>query len=369
MTRPYVSSLLQPMDRRHFLQVSSAGTVGLAAAPVRAANTPPRPAAELKHWVWVRGDRPREEWRTLFGQFQEVGITAALIDMAPSTLESVIPLAAEYGLEVHGWMITMMEGGLEDEHPEWYAVNRNGESTATDPPYVDYYKFMCPSREPVRRHKMERARRLLEVEGLAGLHLDYIRYPDVILPSALWPTYGIVQDREYASYDYCYCDVCRATFESRTGIDPLDLEDPSQHPAWVQYRQDTIVEMVNGLSQVAHAAGKPITAAVFPSPSIARSLVRQDWPRWPLDAVLPMVYNWFYEQGTDWIEPTVLEGVTALGGRFPLYAGLYVAELTPDDLAEAARRALAGGASGVVIFEGTGPTPEHWSALASVLRP
>lgn len=359
------------MDRRHFLHVSGAGAVGLAgcaAAPVAATSRPGQPAADLKHWVWVRGTRPDAEWRSLFGQFRDVGITAALIDVGADDLEAVVPLAAEHGIEVHAWMITMMEGGLEDEHPEWYAVNRNGESTATDPPYVDYYKFMCPSREPVRRHKEGRARRLLEVEGVAGLHLDYIRVPDVILPSALWPTYDIVQDREYAPYDYCYCEVCRGRFEARTGIDPLELEDPSQNAAWVQYRYDTITEVVHGLSQVAHAAGKPITAAVFPSPSIARTLVRQDWPRWPLDAVLPMVYNWFYEEGTDWIEPTVREGVTDLGGRLPLYAGLYVAELTPAELAEAARRALAGGASGVVIFEGAGTSPEHWSALRPVLR-
>ncbi|WP_420456024.1 hypothetical protein [Rubrivirga sp.] len=359
------------MDRRQFLQVSGAGTVGLAggaSAPARAAVAPLSAPADLKHWTWVRGTRLDAEWRQLFGQFRDVGITAALIDVDAEALAAVVPIAAESGIEVHAWMITMMEGGFEDEHPEWYAVNRDGESTATDPPYVDYYKFMCPSREPVRRHKEARARRLAGIEGIAGLHLDYIRVPDVILPSALWPTYGIVQDREYAPYDYCYCEVCRGRFEARTGIDPLALEDPSQNRAWVQYRYDTITEVVHGLSQVARAAGVPITAAVFPSPSIARTLVRQDWPRWPLDAVLPMVYNWFYEEGTDWIEPTVREGVTDLGGRFPLYAGLYVAELTPDQLAEAARRALAGGARGVVVFEGAGTSPEHWAALGAVLR-
>ncbi len=361
------------MDRRQFLHVGGAGAVGLAAGAPAGATTPapsasPAARPDLKHWVWIRGSRSSSEWREVLGTAREVGITAVLIDAPPDGLREAIPVADGLGMEVHAWMITMMEGGLEDEHPEWYAVNRLGESTATDPPYVDYYKFMCPSREPVRRHKEARARRLLEVDGIAGLHLDYIRVPDVILPSALWPTYDIVQDREYAPYDYCYCEVCRGRFEARTGIDPLSLEDPSQNAAWVQYRYDTITEVVHGLSQVAHAAGKPISAAVFPSPTIARQLVRQDWPRWPLDAVLPMVYNWFYEEGTDWIEPTVREGVTALGGRFPLYAGLYVAELTPDGLAEAARRALAGGASGVVVFEGVGPTAAHWSALGAVLR-
>lgn len=363
------------MDRRQFLNVGGAGAIGLAACAPAVATTPapatasgPIAPSDLKHWVWIRGDRSAEEWRGVLRSAREAGLTAALVDAGPEALARAVPLAREHGIELHAWMITMMEGGLEDEHPEWYAVNRLGESTAVSPPYVDYYKFMCPSREPVRRHKEARARALLEVDGVAGLHLDYIRVPDVILPSALWPTYDIVQDREYPPYDYCYCEVCRGRFEARTGIDPLTLEDPSQNAAWVQYRYDTITEVVHGLSQVAHAYDKLITAAVFPSPSIARRLVRQDWPRWPLDAVLPMVYNWFYEEGTDWIEPTVREGVTALGGRFPLYAGLYVPELPPADLAEAARRALAGGARGVVVFEGVGTSPEHWSALGAVLQ-
>ncbi|MEM1115518.1 MAG: hypothetical protein AAF845_04445 [Bacteroidota bacterium] len=363
------------MDRRQFLSVGSAGAVGLTACTPALATAPepsaaPGPVApdDLKHWVWIRGDRSAEDWREVLGQAREAGVTAALVDATPEGYAVALPEAAALGIEVHAWMITMMEGGLEEEHPEWYAVNRLGASTATDPPYVDYYRFMCPSREPVRRHKEARGRRLLEIDGIAGLHLDYIRVPDVILPSALWPTYDIVQDREYPPYDYCYCGVCCGRFEARTGIDPMALEDPSQNAAWVQYRYDTITEVVHGLSQVARAYDRPITAAVFPSPTIARTLVRQDWPRWPMDALLPMVYNWFYEEGTDWIEPTVREGVTDLGGRFPLYAGLYVPELPPADLAEATRRALAGGASGIAIFEGVGTSAEHWSALGAVLR-
>ena len=357
------------MDRRQFLQVGSAGAVGLAApASVARRAQPGTGRPDGKHWVWVRGDRSMGDWRTVLGTARDAGITAALIDASAESLTEAVEVGNELGMDVHAWMITMMEGNQEMAHPEWYAISREGHSTATHPPYVNYYKFMCPTRPAVRQHKVERARQRLAVPGLAGLHLDYIRYPDVILPSALWSVYDIVQDREYPPYDYCYCEVCRETFASRTGIDPLKLDDPSQNAAWLQFRYDTIVEMVNALSQTAHAAGVEVTAAVFPSPSIARRLVRQDWPRWPLDAVFPMVYNGFYEEGTDWIEPTVREGVTALGGRLPLYAGLYVPDLNPAGLAEAARRALAGGADGIAVFEGVGPTPDHWAALGEVLR-
>ena len=55
--------------------------------------------------------------------------------------------------------------------------------------------------------------------------------------------------------------------------------------------------------------------------------------------------------------------MAALDGRLPLYAGLYVPELDPDELAQAVRAAIAGGASGVALFESQAPTEEHWQAF------
>ena len=114
-----------------------------------------------------------------------------------------------------------------------------------------------------------------------------------------------------------------------------------------------------------HAHKKQVTAAVFPTPAIARALVRQDWVRWKVDAVLPMVYHAFYKEEVAWIERATREGVDALRGRIPLYTGLYVPDLPPADLGRAVDRALAGGAQGVSLFQGNTLTPAHW---AGVLR-
>ena len=81
-----------------------------------------------------------------------------------------------------------------------------------------------------------------------------------------------------------------------------------------------------------------------------------------------MLYQGFYNEDLAWIERSTREGVVALGGRLPLYAGLYVPDLPPADLASAASRALAGGAAGITVFEGNTLTPEHWAALAPVLK-
>jgi hypothetical protein len=88
--------------------------------------------------------------------------------------------------------------------------------------------------------------------------------------------------------------------------------------------------------------------------------VRQDWARWNLDAVFPMVYHSFYDQPIGWIETAVREGVRALPESRPLYAGLYLPALKSDEEFErAARAARRGGAAGVSLFGGLRRVPSR----------
>jgi uncharacterized lipoprotein YddW (UPF0748 family) len=360
------------MNRRDFLRVTG---LGLFATPVAAASDfsprllPDPPPVKLKHWAWLRGGVTSvDAWKRTLAGLRETGIEAVLISGSADFYRTYVPPARDEGVEVHAWLFTMMRGEHVKTHPEWYAVNRKGVSTAEKPPYVDYYRFLCPSRDEVREALRGVVRELASIDGLASVHLDYIRYPDVILPVALWPKYGIVQDKEYPEYDYCYCAVCRDAFKRRAGVDPLELPDPPGHAAWLQYRYDTITEVVSLLADEVHARKKLLTAAVFPTPAIARALVRQEWTRWKVDAVLPMVYHAFYKEDVAWIERATREGVQALRGRIPLYSGLYVPDLPPADLARAARNAIAGGAQGISIFQGNTLTADHRTALAAVIK-
>ena len=365
------------MDRRQFLATLGVGAAALGGEAFTAIGglTPSERAARAraKNWAWLRGEpvgqgfNP-EEWRRSLARMKRFGIDAVLISGAPEFYRRAAPAAAAEGVELHAWMFTMMRGEFVATHPDWYAVSRTGVSTAVKPPYVDYYKFMCPSRDDVRQAVVSTVRDLVQVEGLASIHLDYIRYPDVILPVALWPKYNLVQDREYPAFDFCYCAVCRGRFTQQSGVDPMTIDDLAAHAAWLQYRYDTITRVVHDVAVEAHGAKKIVTAAVFPTPAIAKRLVRQEWTKWDVDAVLPMVYNGFYKEDVGWIERATREGVDALAGRIPLYTGLYVPDLPPADLARAAERAFAGGARGISVFEGNTLTPEHWNALAPVLR-
>ena len=337
---------------------------------------------KLKNWTWINTDlkTPDDEWKQRFAQMRNAGIDAILpcvssmnsaayqselLPVSGEWLERILPLAKAEELEVHAWTMVMpcTIAEINEQHPEWFAVNGKGESAAHKPAYVDYYKFLCPSRPQVHEFLQKQVAELAQYEGLDSVHLDYIRYPDVILASSLQPKYGIVQDREYPDYDYCYCEVCRNMFKEQAGIDPLELEDPSTSQEWRQFRYDRITHIVKELlSPIIHQHGKKVTAAVFPN----WEHVRQQWSVWDLDAALPMLYHSFYEADIAWIRTECEKGVKSLPEDIPLYSGLFIPALSPEELPQAVKASIEGGAKGVSLFAAGSMSDEHWESFKQV---
>ena len=232
-----------------------------------------------------------------FSKCSEVGIEAIMMECHggyPKILDSTsfrdeaaiqiirraVPYASKYGVELHAWIWTTnrCEKTLREAHPEWYQVNAQGESCNDIKLYNrEHYRWLCPSRPEVTEYLKDRVRELAEIEGLDGIHLDFIRYPDVILPYGLHESRGVVQDKVYPLWDFCYCDVCRAEFKKQYGIDPMDLEDPTACQEWMQYRWDAMAHMASEVAAEIKKCGKVSSAAVFASPEESKKLVRQDW--------------------------------------------------------------------------------------------
>ena len=375
------------MNKREFLRTLGLAGLGLAARPLLHSRAPFRAAAPefgTKHWAWLATDLSSspDDMKRQFALMRRSGIDAILpeiydaqrayynskhLPVEEAWLERLLPIARAEELEVHGWMWSM-PCNIDDvrkQHPEWFAVNRKGESAAEKPAYVDYYKFLCPSHAGVHQFLAATVTELCQYENLRGVHLDYIRYPDVILPKALQPKYGLTQDREYPEFDYCYCDACRHDFREQTGIDPMSLEDPASNTLWKQFRYDRITRLVNEtLIPIAHAHGKTITAAVFPG----WDMVRQQWPAWKLDAVMPMLYHSLYKKGPEWIREETEKGVRSLQGRAPLYSGILIFHLDEKEFARALEAGLEGGANGIVLFEGGSMSAAQWEIFSSVIR-
>jgi uncharacterized lipoprotein YddW (UPF0748 family) len=215
---------------------------------------------------------------------------------------------------------------------------------------------LCPSRTEVQQYLEQQATDILTKDYVDGIHLDYVRYCDVVLPVNLWDHYKIEQTKELPEYDYCYCEVCRAKFKEQYGTELADIQYPEASLSWRLFRYNNIIRVVNSISAIAHKNNKLITAAVFPTPEVARRNVRQDWTNFKLDGVCPMIYHGFYKEKVSWIGDAVAEGIHFLAGEFPLYAGLYLSDFKSDDeLKQGMQYAMKNGASGVSLFGNVTP--------------
>ena len=287
-------------------------------------------------------------------------------------------IAHATGLEYHAWIPAMLKG---DADSTWYAVNRKGESAYTVQAYVPYYKCMCPNNPDVINYLVTEYSKIAEIPEVDFIHLDYIRYVDVILARGLWDKYGLVMNEEYPTADYCYCDKCVADFKAESGIDIKSVEDPSTCEEWKQFRYNRITSLVNKIAAAVHAKGKKVSAAVFPGPdSYAKKLVRQEWNKWDIDAFFPMNYNDFYLEPASWVGEITKEEVASVNGKKPVYSGLFICRdwqnkanikdpeghgLIPSEIGEAVRGSIEAGAAGVALFIPANMTDEHWARNSS----
>lgn len=357
----------------------------LAAVALIATACSKAPETKIKAYGW-QGEGGNTTEKTLqadFSKWKSHGLDGVCYNAGFNVEKQAraAKVAHANGLEYHAWIPTMLKG---DADSTWYAVNRKGESAYHVQAYVPYYKFMCPNNENVVNFLTGEYEKIAAIPDVDYVHLDYIRYVDVILAKGLWEKYGLVMNEEYPTADYCYCDKCVADFKAATGIDIKTVEDPSKCKEWAQFRCDVITHLVNHIADAVHAKGKKVSAAVFPGPdSHAKWMVRQEWDEWNIDAVFPMNYNDFYLEDATWVGKITKEEVEAVHNKFPVYSGLFICHdwknkasikdpeghgLIPSEIEEAVRGAMESGAAGVCLFTPQGMTEEHWKAFDKAIH-
>ncbi len=372
------------MDRRLFTKIFNLGIVSILTNPEDLlSHSENNVQKNMKNWAWYSPEKVKSSKETIFflKKLKSAGIDAILpnvynswsaqyqskhLPSSSSWLEETLPLAKDIGLELHAWIWTMPCNikEIQKTHPEWFVVNRNNVSALEKPAYVNYYNFMCPNRDGVKNFILKNVEELCQIKDLDGIHFDYIRFPDVILTKKLQNKYKIVQDKEYPEYDYCYCSVCRSQYKKLTGIDPLEIEDPQNDKEWLQFRYDSITNFINhSLVPVVKKYSKTATAAVFPN----WKDVRQEWAKWAVDAVMPMLYNKIYNKGNDWIKDSIVDGVKSLK-EVQLFSGLQTGPFSADELIKAMETSFNAGANGVSLFNANNISKAQWKALSAFLK-
>ena len=320
-------------------------------------------------WAHGSGEFDKELWTNKLKHYSSLGISEVLISGSIAFYNQIIPLAKDYGIRIHAWMWTLNRPGdkIAQQHPEWYSVNRAGQNCFEYRPYVDYYQWLSPFHPEARQHIKNKVLELTKIEGLESIHLDYVRYVDVILGADLQPKYNLVQNREMPEYDFGYHPIARKEFKAIFGKDPIDMKHPELSTEWRQFRLNAVSSLVNEIVDLAHEKGQQVTAAVFPFPEMSRQMVRQAWNDWKLDAAYPMVYHNFYRENINWIGFAVEQGVNSVD--FPLFAGLYVPALKdPNDLEAVIKLSLEKGAKGISFFTVDGMEKEQQKVLEEIVK-
>jgi len=58
-----------------------------------------------------------------------------------------VEVGQRYGLKVHAALVALKcpSERVIREHPDWYVINRHGVNCIEVPPYVEGYRWLCPS--------------------------------------------------------------------------------------------------------------------------------------------------------------------------------------------------------------------------------
>jgi uncharacterized lipoprotein YddW (UPF0748 family) len=182
----------------------------------------------------------------------------------------------KHGIQMHVWKVNWYLGSPA---PQSFIEQMRKEGRLQASVSGEEKDWLCPSHPANRKLEIESMVELARNYEVNGLHFDYIRYP---------------------GNDHCFCQRCRNTFETATGLKIADWRKDLQGPAsekWQKWRQDNITAVVKAVSEQARAVrpGIKISAAVFPELTTDRNSVAQDWKLWCengyLDFVCPMDYS------------------------------------------------------------------------------
>lgn len=198
-------------------------------------------------------------------------------------LQLAIDCAKPYGLRVHAYM-NVLPGwkGREDppiaanqlwtEHPDWFMVDSYGDKML---PTSGWYAFINPVIPEVRKHLRSIVKELCAYD-VAGVHLDYIRYPH---------DYHLVADQHYPNAtedelhrraDFSYDSASQSALYEEYGWDVTkkQIED---------FRRDSVTKVVRDISyvmQMEKPGGSILSASVMGNPVEGRSYAYQDSGLW-----------------------------------------------------------------------------------------
>lgn len=210
----------------------------------------------------------------------------------PDYLSAFVAEAEKRGIEVHAWVedfyIGVNENYFTRHLPQWLMLTKDGAKRQSEGEEYGGYLFLDPANPEVRQYLIGFYDELLtKFPDIAGLNLDYIRYP--------------VSSQ---SDDTGFTDAAMEGFAAENGIvfpENATREEKvvlvsQQYGKWVNYRANQVTTFVGQVFEMVRQehAGVLLSTAVFPEQGKSFGDKKQDFNTWLargyLDIITPMAY-------------------------------------------------------------------------------
>lgn len=201
--------------------------------------------------------------------------------------------AKKRGIRLHAYMNVLpgwrgikepprSAGQLWTAHPDWFMVDSLGQRMR---PTGGWYSFLNPALPAVQQHLTQLAAELARYD-IAGLHLDYIRFPydykDVAPEIYPKSSPGEILKRSSFSYDRFSTEQVRQNYNGN----------------WDAFRRDSVSQVLTGLNRTFKArrgSQSILSSSVLADFDTGSSRAFQDSRRWAdqrmVDWLVPMNYN------------------------------------------------------------------------------
>lgn len=283
--------------------VEAASAARIAAARAFWGAYPAKPGELRGVWMIYRGRPSWEETmrnlraaniNAVMPRFCSAGVAyfpsqylphASFLKQNGDQLAQATEAGRKYGIPVHARMLALFvyeaPEGVREQYrkAERLMVSTTGETE----------NWLCPI-NPLNRQAVLGACLEMARYPVAGIQLDYIRYP--------WKT-------------YCYCKRCRAKFEQDLGVTvsrwPFDCIEGKYRGRFADWRREQVTSLVRELRRRLREVDPNLllSAAVFVNWEGHRESFGQDWKAWVdeglLDFVCPMDYFAEEETFASWV--------------------------------------------------------------------
>lgn len=289
------------------------------------------------------------------------GVTQSGYNGDYDALEGFIRICHEYDIEVHAWVHDFFvgyyyEGGNKYYNPYFdtfkdkYLIDCKGRDYFYYSANNNYFIFLNANDRECRDYILSIYEELITKYELDGLHLDYIRFPEL----------------NYGTDDFGYNQDIIDAFHAKTGYsgDPRNyMNNTAAKNAWIQFRCDIITSFAGEVYDLVRDIDPDIwlSCATYPDITLSKNTIAQDVRGFAASGYFDEIFSMSYGVNNNDVVNGVKEYVSVTQDKTFYTSGIAAfLETTQKNFADQLTLVEQVGADGVSVFALASITPETY---------